>query len=561
MDARTRLIEYLPAVFRQDEVGGANFLGRFLQAFESVFAQLQDELDAIPDLFALLPTPVLAVEAAAGTDALQLDSAAGLCPGDVLHLEGTDAARIEFVEVRAVSGDLLPTTLTLSRPLRFDHGPGTPLRLVGRPGPSATLSQDVREGEVMLNVLDRPPLGISAGDVLRIDEGESAEYAQVIRVERIATVDQLRITVSPALERRHAAGQPVVCLRPASQTTPPVAFAYASRSGPELVLRTAALAGEIALELDTISGLAVGDILQLRDPDSTRVEFVRLQAMPSASAGPNVERFAIQLGEALRFGHEAGIEIGVLGAPVGGTELLQPAEPGSLRLKDPESLGIIAGDVLQVGAGNVAEYVQVLAISGPTVTVTPLLQQRHDANQQVLRMGPSGSGIAFLRWLARWLGVELRPAHGERWNRELVRLVGRIWPWRGTKDGVEAFLNASLSNEARATVFDPSNPLQIGLASTIGVDTIICGGPPHSFWVDLGTEARDSRLYHPAGLNEMIQAVHQVLQRERPAHTSYDLRLQAHTMQIGSRIGTDVGARVGDTTLLWEKPLIIPGDR
>jgi hypothetical protein len=126
---------------------------------------------------------------------------------------------------------------------------------------------------------------------------------------------------------------------------------------------------------------------------------------------------------------------------------------------------------------------------------------------------------------------------------------------------VETFLNVLLRDEAQATLFDPSNPLQIGLTSTVGVDTVICGGPPHFFWVDLLTEARNSRLYHPAGLNEMIQDVHQALHRERPAHTSYDLRLRAHSMQIGSNVDTAVGARVGDTTLLWETPLIIPGNR
>jgi phage tail-like protein len=217
--------------------------------------------------------------------------------------------------------------------------------------------------------------------------------------------------------------------------------------------------------------------------------------------------------------------------------------------------------VLQVGVADTAEYVQVLAISAQRVSVTPPLQQDHEAGERVVRIRPSGSGTTFLRWLARWLGLELRPAHGERWNRELVRLAGRIWPWRGTPSGAEAFVNAFLRNEAQATLCDPANPLQIGLVSTVGVDTVICGSPPHYFWVDLRTETGNSRLYHPEGLNEMIQAVHQALYCERPAHTYYDLRLQAHTMQIGSNATIDVGARVGDTTLLWDAPLVIPGIR
>jgi hypothetical protein len=143
----------------------------------------------------------------------------------------------------------------------------------------------------------------------------------------------------------------------------------------------------------------------------------------------------------------------------------------------------------------------------------------------------------------------------------LLRLAGRIWPWRGTKTGVEAFLNTYLRGEGKATVFDPSNPLQIGVASTIGVDMIICGGLPHFFWVDLVTDQRNSWLYHPDGRHEMVQATHQALRREKPAHTYYDLRIQAHTLQIGVDPEKEVGARVGDTTLLWEEPLVIPGDR
>jgi hypothetical protein len=559
MDARTRWIEYLPAVFRQDEVGGVNFLGRFLDAFESVFDELQDELEAIPDLFALPPTPALAVEARAGTKRLQLDSAAGLCPGDVLHLRDADAARIEFVEVMAVSANLLPTTLDLSRGLRFDHNHGTPMRLVGRPGPAVPLSQDAGAGTEVLTVLDRPALGASPGDVVRIDDGGAAEFGQVVLVQR----SPIRITVTPALQRRHAVGQPVVRMQAASQTTPPIAFAHAIRSGPELVLRAAALAGEAALELDTITALAEGDVLHVRDPDPSRVEFVQVQAMPSAAGGPGVLRFAVQLSSRLRFGHDAGTDLGVMGAPAGATELLQRVERGAgvLMLRDPESLGIAEGDVLQVGQADATEYVQVLASSGQTITVTPSLQQDHNPGQRVVRIDPSGSGLDFLRWLAGWLGLDLRPTHGERWNRELVRLAGRLWPWRGTQAGVEAFLNVLLRDEAQATLFDPSNPLQIGLTSTVGVDTVICGGLPHFFWVDLLTEARNSRLYHPVGLNKMLQAVHQALHRERPAHTDYDLRLQAHTMQIESDVDTAVGARVGATTLLWEMPLIIPGNR
>jgi hypothetical protein len=319
------------------------------------------------------------------------------------------------------------------------------------------------------------------------------------------------------------------------------------------------------IELDTVIGLAVGDVLHLREVDPGQGEFLQVKALPpDLEAGhPGILRGAIELLQPLHFNHASGVALGVVGAQTGATRLVGQVDGEAARLviEDPNGLGAEIGDVLQVDEGPAVEYTQVRAIAAQTVTVTPPLRQRHAAGRLVLRRAPSGSGTAFLSWLAGWIGLGLRPDRGERWNRELLRLAGRIWPWRGTKIGVEGFLNAYLRGEAQATLFEAANPLQIGLVSTVGADTIVCGGLPHFFWVDVATEAHNQRLYHPEGLNEMVQAAHQALRREKPAHTYYDLRLQAHTLQIGVHPETEVGARVGDTTLLWEAPLIIPGDR
>jgi hypothetical protein len=227
---------------------------------------------------------------------------------------------------------------------------------------------------------------------------------------------------------------------------------------------------------------------------------------------------------------------------------------------DPDLLSAAVGDVLRVDDGAAAEHVQVLAAAEQALTVTPPLAQAHAAGRAVVRLAPSGSGTDFVSWLAQWIGLVTRPDRGERWNRELLRLAGRIAPRRGTRAGVEAFLNASLRGEARATVHDLANPLQVGLIATVGVDTVICGGLPDYFWADLAAEAGNSRLYAPEGLAALLQAAHQTLRRDKPAHTHYDLRLQANTMQVGVDPRTEIGARVGATTLLWGEPLLSPGD-
>jgi hypothetical protein len=200
-------------------------------------------------------------------------------------------------------------------------------------------------------------------------------------------------------------------------------------------------------------------------------------------------------------------------------------------------------------------------VVGRTLSLSPPLEAPAAAGSEVVRVVPEGGALDALEWLAGWIGLALRPGRGERWNRDLVRRAGAIWPVRGTREGVEAFLDAYLRGEASADVFDPSNPLQVGLVSTVGVDTIICGGEPWSFWVDLGAEPRSMRLHTPEGMEEMVHAAHEALLREKPAHATYTLRVRAPSIQIGTDPDRHVGARVGETTLLWSSPLVVAGDR
>jgi hypothetical protein len=179
----------------------------------------------------------------------------------------------------------------------------------------------------------------------------------------------------------------------------------------------------------------------------------------------------------------------------------------------------------------------------------------------VTRLLPEGGALDALEWLAGWIGLALRPGRGERWSRELVRRAGGVWPVRGTRAGVQAFLDAYLRGQARTRVFDPSNPLQVGLVSTVGVDTIICGGTPSSFWVDVRAEPRSMRLRTPEGMEELVHAAHEALRREKPAHATYALRVDVPSIQIGTDPELHVGARVGETTLLWSRPLAVAGDR
>jgi len=57
-----------------------------------------------------------------------------------------------------------------------------------------------------------------------------------------------------------------------------------------------------------------------------------------------------------------------------------------------------------------------------------------------------------LEYLARWLGVELEPTDPPEYKRALVREVGRLLGWRGTRYGVESLLEAATGS--RVTVTD-----------------------------------------------------------------------------------------------------------
>src|SRR5262245_53023741 len=57
-----RFRDYLPSVFRADEVDGVSFLSKFLQAFEALFEELEAAIEGTPD-----GTLQLVVQSGSGT--------------------------------------------------------------------------------------------------------------------------------------------------------------------------------------------------------------------------------------------------------------------------------------------------------------------------------------------------------------------------------------------------------------------------------------------------------------------------------------------------------------
>ena len=82
--------------------------------------------------------------------------------------------------------------------------------------------------------------------------------------------------------------------------------------------------------------------------------------------------------------------------------------------------------------------------------VADTVRERIDSVEHQMDTGLASPDM--LQYLGTWLGVELEPTDPAEYRRSMVREVGRLLGWRGTRYGVEALLEAATG--ARVTVID-----------------------------------------------------------------------------------------------------------
>jgi phage tail-like protein len=125
----------------------------------------------------------------------------------------------------------------------------------------------------------------------------------------------------------------------------------------------------------------------------------------------------------------------------------------------------------------------------------------------------------FLPWLGSWLAIGLNPDWSELQRRKMLMAATQLFPDRGTARAVSEFVRIYV--DANVVVEENSWPFKgfrIGVHSTIGEDTVIL--PPmnlsHCFVV---------RLDKPVTRvpDQEIIKIHQIIQAQKPAHTSYFL--------------------------------------
>ena len=197
--------------------------------------------------------------------------------------------------------------------------------------------------------------------------------------------------------------------------------------------------------------------------------------------------------------------------------------------------------------------------------------------------------LAYLQYLASWVGLPVRSDKTVSWNRRFLReamtMDNNPATLRSTLPGIRAMLNAWHKGEivAENTIITDrisqangvDTVFRIG-ESRIGVDTMLGEDETGQFHVYLTTDPTDVSMRNQKKIAAMTAAAKLLLDMEKPVNMTYTLHIQAHTMQLAidgkippykSSPGydeslidddmltvdeTNTYARIGVTTLLWD---------
>ena len=198
--------------------------------------------------------------------------------------------------------------------------------------------------------------------------------------------------------------------------------------------------------------------------------------------------------------------------------------------------------------------------------------------------------LAYLQYLASWVGLPVRSDKPVSWNRRFLREAMAFdndpKTQRATLSGIKVMLNAWLYGEIvtqKTIVTDLVSPengvdtvFQLGVCR-IGVDTLLGEGQPGRFHVHLTVVPDNVSMRDPKKIEAMIAAARLILDMEKPVNTEYTLHIDVSTMQIAPdaaivsnastrkwlglidreeerllKKDTNTYLRIGETTLLWD---------
>lgn len=137
---------------------------------------------------------------------------------------------------------------------------------------------------------------------------------------------------------------------------------------------------------------------------------------------------------------------------------------------------------------------------------------------------PADAPAEFLPWLASWIALQLEDDWSEEKKRQWLRAAPALYRVRGTRKALELLLEIYVG--VRPKIFEnewPAGAFRVEVSSTIGESSTIL--PPmnltNCFVVELPLQAADVS-------DDQLIRIHRVIQAEKPAHTNYFLRFEAH---------------------------------
>jgi phage tail-like protein len=192
------------------------------------------------------------------------------------------------------------------------------------------------------------------------------------------------------------------------------------------------------------------------------------------------------------------------------------------------------------------------------------MSRRFDA----LAAPAEGAPQSWLDWLAGWLALVLPQDWSEGRKRDALRRIFRLYAWRGTAEGLEAFIE--MYTGARARIIEPSQAAAVwalGADSRLGFGTPLGGAEAQgavlgttaepglsSLTTDgqYGTPLFEDRAHefcvqvYAAEIKTpgAVELVRQVVEQEKPAHTAARVQVIDALLRVGIQATLGVDAIV-----------------
>jgi len=156
----------------------------------------------------------------------------------------------------------------------------------------------------------------------------------------------------------------------------------------------------------------------------------------------------------------------------------------------------------------------------------------------------------FLPWLAQWVATSIRDDWSDATRRNFLANIVPLYRERGTRAGIEKVLALSGDN---ALVLDFRDNLHQDLEAQ-HFPNVPTPAPPHFFGVVLIVDEQD-----PIKLARRTRRLRAIVDREKPAHTYYALRIIYPAMRINNdRANTAFGPGI---TISNTTPIVLGSKR